>query len=84
MSPSSGIRASFPKCVDRALTVRQFAPRLCGCGFESRRCLHKESVVVGKKSEEDNEEEEIGQEKEGEGEVLNQVEERIFRVIIKF
>ena len=47
MSPSSGIRAGFPKCVDRAPTVRQFAPGLCGCGFELRRCLHEESEVEG-------------------------------------
>ena len=42
------------------------------------------NVVAGDKSEEDNEDEEIGQEGEGEGEVLNQVEERIFRAISKF
>ena len=47
MSPSSGIRAGFPECVDRAPTVRQFAPGLCGCGFELRRCLHEESEVEG-------------------------------------
>ena len=27
--------------------MRQFAPRLCGCGFESRRCLHEEIMVEG-------------------------------------
>ena len=37
MSPSSGIRAGFLECGDRVPTVRQFAPGLCGCGFESRR-----------------------------------------------
>ena len=42
------------------------------------------NVVVGDESEEDNEEEEIGQEGEGEGEVVNQVEERLFRAITKF
>ena len=42
------------------------------------------NVVAGNKSEEDNEEEEIGQEGEGEGEVLNQAEERLFRAITKF
>ena len=47
VSPSSGIRAGFLECVDRASTVRQFAPGLCGCGSELRRCLHKESVVEG-------------------------------------
>ena len=42
------------------------------------------NVVVGDKSEEENEEEEnIGHEMEGEGEVLNQAEERIFRAISK-
>ena len=41
-------------------------------------------VVVGDESEEDNEEEEMGQEREGQGEVLNQVEERLFRAINKF
>ena len=40
------------------------------------------NVVAGDESDEDNEEEEIGQEGEGEGEVLNQVEERLFRAII--
>ena len=43
----SGIRAGVPECVDRALTVRQFAPGLCGCGCELRRCLHEESEVEG-------------------------------------
>ena len=38
------------------------------------------NVAAGDKSEDDNEEEEIGQE----GEVLNQVEERLFRAITKF
>ena len=47
--------------------------------------LHRgTNVALGDKSEEDNEEEEIGQEGEGEGEILNQVEERFFRAIIKF
>ena len=41
------------------------------------------NVVTGDESEEDNEEEEIRQEGEGEGEVLNQAEERLFRVISK-
>ena len=43
----SGIRAGFSQCVDRTSTVRQFAPGLCGCGFELRRCLHEESKVEG-------------------------------------
>ena len=42
------------------------------------------NVATGDESEEDNEEEEIGQEWEGEGEVMNQEEERIFRAITKF
>ena len=42
------------------------------------------NVAAGDESEEDNEEEEIGQEGEGEEEVLNQVEERLFRAITKF
>ena len=42
------------------------------------------NVAAGDKSEEENEEEEIGQEGEGEGEVLNQAEERLFRAITKF
>ena len=42
------------------------------------------NVVTSDESEEDNEEEEIGQEGEGEGEVLNQAEERHFRAITKF
>ena len=42
------------------------------------------NVVVGEESEEDEEEEEIGQEGEGEGEVLNQEKERLFRAITKF
>ena len=47
--------------------------------------LHRgTNVATGDESEEDEEEEEIGQEGEGEGEVLNQVEERIFRAITKF
>ena len=25
--------------------MRQFAPGLCGCGFELRRCLHEESEL---------------------------------------
>ena len=37
----------FPECVDRVSTVRQFALGLCGCGFESRGCLHEESMVEG-------------------------------------
>ena len=42
------------------------------------------NVVVGNESEEENEEEEnIGQEGEGDGEVLNQVGERLLRVIYK-
>ena len=42
------------------------------------------NVDIGDKSEEENEEEEnIGKEGEGEGEVLNQVEERLFRAISK-
>ena len=42
------------------------------------------NVAVGDKSEEENEEEgNIGQEGEGNGEVLNQVEEKLFRVIAK-
>ena len=47
MSPSSGIKAGFPKCVDKAPTVRQFAPGMCGSGFELRRCLHEEKEVEG-------------------------------------
>ena len=47
VSPSSGIRAGFPECVDKSPTVRQLALGLCGCGFELRRCLHEESVVEG-------------------------------------
>ena len=47
VSPSSGIRAGFPECVDRALTVRQFKPGLCGCGFELIRFLHEEREVEG-------------------------------------
>ena len=43
----SGIREGFPECVDRAPIVRQFAPGLCGCGCELRRCLHEESEVEG-------------------------------------
>ena len=43
----SGIKVGFPECVDRMPIVRQFAPRLCGCGFELRRCLHEESEVEG-------------------------------------
>ena len=27
--------------------MSQFAPGLCGCGFESRRCLQEESMVEG-------------------------------------
>ena len=27
--------------------MRQFAPGLCGCGFELRKCLNEESVVEG-------------------------------------
>ena len=27
--------------------MRQFAPGLCGCGFELRRCLHEENEVEG-------------------------------------
>ena len=47
--------------------------------------LHRgTNVVVGNESEEDNEEEEIGQEGEDEGEVLNQAEERPFRATTKF
>ena len=42
------------------------------------------NVAIGNESEEDEEEEEIGQEGEDEGEVLNQVEERLFRAITKF
>ena len=42
------------------------------------------NVVIGDESEEDNEEEEIRQEGEGEGGVLNQVEESLFRAITKF
>ena len=46
---------------------------------EIRRGLN---VVAGDESEEENEEEEnIRQEEEGEGKVLNQAEERIFRAI---
>ena len=40
-------------------------------------------VAAGDESEEENEEEEIGYEGDGEGEVLNQVEERLFRAISK-
>ena len=42
------------------------------------------NVAMGDESEEDNADEEIGQEGEGEGEVLNQAEERLFRAINKF
>ena len=42
------------------------------------------NVAAGDESEEDNEEEEIGQEGEGEGEVLYQAEERLFMAISKF
>ena len=42
------------------------------------------NVAAGDESEEDNEEEEIGQEGEGEGEVINQEKERLFRAITKF
>ena len=42
------------------------------------------NVAIGDKSEDDNEEEEIGPEGEFEGEVLNQAEERLFRAITKF
>ena len=42
------------------------------------------NVAAGDESEEDNEEEEIRQEEEGEWEVLNQAEERLFRAITKF
>ena len=42
------------------------------------------NVAAGDESEEDNEEEEIRKEGEGEGEVINQVEERLFRAITKF
>ena len=42
------------------------------------------NVATGDKSEEDNEEEEMGSEGEGEGEVLNQVGERLSRAITKF
>ena len=27
--------------------MRQFAPGLCGCGFESRRFFHEENMVEG-------------------------------------
>ena len=27
--------------------MRQFAPGLCGCGFDSRRCHLEENVVIG-------------------------------------
>ena len=47
MSPSSGIRANFPECVDIAPTVSQFTPGLCGCGFELRKFLHEEREVKG-------------------------------------
>ena len=42
------------------------------------------NAATGDKSEEDNKEEEIGIEGEGEVEVLNQVEERLFRAITNF
>ena len=42
------------------------------------------NVVVGDDSDEDEEEEEIGKEGEGEGEFLNQAEQRLFRAITKF
>ena len=42
------------------------------------------NFAAGDESEEENEEEEIRQEEEGEGEVLNQAEERLFRAISKF
>ena len=42
------------------------------------------NVAAGDESEEENEEEEnIGQEREGDGEVLNQAKERLFRAISK-
>ena len=41
-------------------------------------------VATSNESEDDNEEEEIGSEGEFDGEVLNQVEERLFRAITKF
>ena len=42
------------------------------------------NVAADDESEEDREEEEIGHEGEGEGGVLNQEEERLFRAINKF
>ncbi len=47
LSPSSGIREGFLKYVDRAPNVRQFAQGLCGCGFETRRCLHEGNMLEG-------------------------------------
>ena len=62
-----------------ALVVKALQRQVQALQEEIRRGLN---VAAGDKSEEENEEE-IGQEGEGEGEVLNQAEERIFRAISK-
>ena len=58
--------------------VRAFQRQVQALQEEICRALN---VAIGDESEEDNEDEEIGQGGEGKGEVLNQVEERLFRAI---